>query len=61
MNRDISTVSLPTDTVKAIEQAVNDPSKDATALTVKLTDGSVTFDGAALKSITGQAGRSSTT
>ena len=55
LNRNIATVSIPTETVKAIEKAVSDPNNDADALTVKLTDGSVTFDAAALAAITDQA------
>jgi len=55
LNRNIATVSILTETVKAIEKAVNDPDNDASALTVKLTDGSVTFDAKALAAITDQA------
>ena len=55
LNRNIATVSIPTETVKAIEKAVSDPDNDASALTVKLTDGSVTFDAAALAAIVDQA------
>ena len=55
LKKDITTVSVPTETVKAIEKAVSDPDNDASALTVKLTDGSVTFDAAALAAITDQA------
>jgi hypothetical protein len=55
LNKDIATVSIPTETVKAIEKAVSDPDNDASALTVKLTDGSVTFDAAALAAIAQQA------
>ena len=55
LHRNIATVSIPTETVKAIEKAVNDPDNDAGALTVKLTDGSVTFDAKALAAITDQA------
>ena len=55
LNRNIATVSIPTETVKAIEKAVSDPDNDASALTVKLTDGSVTFNAAALASIVDQA------
>ena len=51
LNKDIATVSIPTETVKAIEKAVSDPDNDADALTVKLTDGSVTFDADAVKAI----------
>ena len=55
LNRNIATVSIPTETVKAIEKAVNDPDNDADALTVKLTDGSVTFDAKALAAVVDQA------
>ena len=54
INKDITAVSIPTETVKAVEKAVGDPSKDASALTVKLTDGSVTFDATALAAIVEQ-------
>ena len=55
LNKNITTVSIPKETVMAIEKAVSDPDNDADALTVKLTDGSVTFDAAALAAITDQA------
>lgn len=55
LNKNIATVSIPTETVKAIEKAVSDPDNDADALTVKLTDGSVTFDAVALAAIVDQA------
>ena len=55
LKKDITTVSISTETIKAIEQAVEDTSNNASALTAKLTDGSVTFDAAALASIAGQA------
>ena len=55
LNKNITSVSIPTETVKTIENAVSDPANDADALTVKLTDGSVTFDAAALASIVNQA------
>ena len=55
LNRNIATVSIPAETVKAIEKAVSDPDNDADALTVRLTDGSVTFDAAALAAIVDQA------
>ena len=55
LNKNITTVSIPKETVKAIEKAVSDPDDDADALTVKLTDGSVTFDAAALVAIVDQA------
>ena len=55
LNKNIATVSIPTETVKAIEKAVSDPDNDADALTIKLTDGSVTFDTAALAAIVDQA------
>ena len=55
LKKDITTVSIPTTTITAIEKAVADPSNDADALTVKLTDGSVTFDAKALAAIIEQA------
>ena len=55
LKKDIATVSIPTETVKAIEKAVSDPDNDAIALTVKLTDGSVTFDAKALAAVAQQA------
>ncbi len=55
LKKDIATVSIPTETVKAIEKAVSDPDNDADALTVKLTDGSVTFDAKALAAVVDQA------
>ena len=55
LNKDITTVNIPTDTVKAIEKAVSDPNNDASALTVKLTDGAISFDAEALKAIVEQA------
>ncbi len=55
LGKEIAAASIPTETVKAIEQAVNDKSNDATGMTVKLSVGSVTFDGQALAAITDQA------
>ena len=55
LKKDIASVSIPTETVKAIEKAVSDPDNDADALTVKLTDGSVTFDAKALAAVVDQA------
>ncbi|MBQ9721592.1 MAG: S-layer homology domain-containing protein, partial [Oscillospiraceae bacterium] len=55
LSKNVATVSIPTETVKAIEKAVSDPDNDASALTVKLTDGSVTFDAKALAAITDQS------
>ena len=55
LGKEITTASIPTDTVKAVEQAVNDAANDATGMTVKLSEGSVTFDGQALTAITEQA------
>ena len=55
LSRDISAATIPTDTVKAIEQAVADPKNDASGLTVSLTDGSVMFDKKALATIVEQA------
>ncbi len=50
-----ASVSGTTATLKAIEQAVSDPDNDANALTLTLTDGSLTFDAAALNAIAEQA------
>ncbi|MDY6366851.1 MAG: S-layer homology domain-containing protein [Oscillospiraceae bacterium] len=47
----VKAVTIPAETVKAIEAAVSDTTKDADSLTVKLTEGSVTFDADALKAI----------
>ena len=55
LGKEITTASIPTETVKAVEQAVNDAANDATGMTVKLSEGSVTFDGQALTAITEQA------
>ncbi len=55
LGKGITTASIPTETVKAVEQAVNDAANDATGMTVKLSEGSVTFDGQALTAITEQA------
>lgn len=55
LKKDIAAVSIPTETVKAIEKTVNDPTNDASALTIRLTDGNVTFDATALAAIVEQA------
>ena len=47
----VKAVTIPAETVKAIEAAVSDKTKDADSLTVKLTEGSVTFDTDAVKAI----------
>jgi len=51
LGTEVKTVTIPTETVKAIEAAVSDKTKDADSLTVKLTEGSVTFDADAVKAI----------
>jgi len=56
LDRDIAAVSIPADTMKAIEKAVSSPTSGADALTLKLTDGSVRFDAAALAAIVGRSG-----
>ena len=48
----VNSVTIPADTVKAIEAAVSDTKKDADSLTVKLSEGSITFDADAVKAIT---------
>ena len=55
LNKDINSATIPTDTIKAIEAAVSDPKNDASSLTIKLTDGSVTFDAKSLAAIGEQA------
>ncbi len=55
LGKNITTANIPTDTVKAIEEAVNDKNNDATAMTVILSDGQITLDGKALTAITDQA------
>nr|MCR5481645.1 S-layer homology domain-containing protein [Clostridia bacterium] len=55
LGKDIKTASIPTETVKEVEKAVNDVNNDATGRTVKLPQGSVTFDGKALSAVTEQA------
>ena len=55
LNKTVDAVSLPTETVKAVEKAVSDPTNGANVLTVKLTSGSATFDAGALAEIAGQA------
>ena len=54
LGTEVNTVTIPADTVKAIEAAVSDPEKDADSLTVKLSEGSITFDADALKAIAEQ-------
>ena len=51
LGTDADSVTIPAETVKAIEAAVSDKTKDADSLTVKLTEGSVTFDADAVKAI----------
>ena len=51
LGTEVKAVTIPTETVKAIEAAVSDTKKDADSLTVKLTEGSVTFDADAVKAI----------
>ena len=55
LKTDIASAGIPTDTLKEIARAVNDSSNDASALTIKLTDGSITFDGKALAAIVDQS------
>ena len=50
----VKAVTIPAETVKAIEAAVSSPDKDAESLTVKLSEGSITFDAEALKTIAEQ-------
>ena len=54
LGKEITTVTIPADTVKVIEAAVSSPDKDAESLTVKLSEGSITFDAEALKTIAEQ-------
>ena len=52
----ITTVEIPSDVVKQIAEAVNDPSNDAESLEVILSDGtSIDFDAAALENQAAQA------
>ena len=55
LKTDIVSAGIPTETLKEIARAVNDSSNDASALTVKLTDGSITFDGKALAAVVDQS------
>ena len=55
LGKDIKTATIPTETVKVVEKAANDATNDATGLTVKLTDGSITLDAQALTAVTEQA------
>ncbi len=54
LGKDITTVSIPAETVKTIEKANHGSSDSAVGLTVKLADGSVTFDAKALAAIVEQ-------
>ena len=51
----VTTASIPTETIRAVEQAVNSAANDATGLTVKLPEGSVTLDAQALTAVAEQA------
>ena len=55
LGKDIKTATIPTETVKVVEKAANDATNDATGLTVKLSDGSITLDAQALTAVTEQA------
>ena len=55
LSRDITTAKVPTETIKAIAQAVNDPKIDADTLEIRLTDGAVIFDSVTLNAIVDQA------
>ena len=55
LETEITAVSIPSETLKSISEAVNDPDNDADGLTVKLPEGSVTFDDKALAAIAEQA------
>lgn len=55
LGKNITTANIPTETVKAVEEAVNDKNNDATAMTVILSDGQITLDGKALTAIVDQA------
>ena len=51
----ITTAAIPTETFKAISQAVSATNNDANALTIKVANGSVTFDATALSAIANEA------
>ncbi len=55
LGKDITTAVIPAETFKAIETAVSNEINDAEKLTVKVSDGSATFDAAALTAVAGQA------
>ena len=59
LNRTINSVSIPTATVKAVEQAVSEAASETAGLTVKLSGGAVSFDAQALTAITEQTSGSS--
>lgn len=54
LDKDVATAVIPAETIRAIEKAVSDPINDASSLTIKLTDGSVTFGAKSLAAIVGQ-------
>ena len=54
----ITTAAIPTETFKAISQAVSATNNDANALTIKVANGSVTFDATALSAIASEANAS---
>lgn len=56
LRQDVSSVTIPAAIVSDVAEAVASADNATDSLTVKLTDGSVTFDAAAVESITAQAG-----
>ena len=54
LNKDVAAVSIPSETVKKIEAAIEDANNDARELQIKLSDGSITFDAQAMRAISDQ-------
>ncbi|MBR3559949.1 MAG: S-layer homology domain-containing protein [Oscillospiraceae bacterium] len=59
LNDSVTTAAIPANTVKAVDEAINDAANDATELTIKLPNATATFDAPALSAITKQTKGSS--